>query len=111
MKFKNVENTDGTHYGVTFKCPGCAMSHTLPNQNSRPDYVGPRWTFNGDYAKPTLSPSISARGAMKLDEPDETKDWDADAICHSFVTDGRIQFLGDCTHALAGQTVDLPDVA
>jgi hypothetical protein len=26
-----------------------------------------------------------------------------------FVTDGRIQFLGDCTHALAGQTVDLPD--
>jgi hypothetical protein len=23
------------------------------------------------------------------------------------VTDGRIQFLGDCTHALAGQTVDL----
>lgn len=24
-------------------------------------------------------------------------------------TDGRIQFLNDCTHALAGQTVDLPD--
>ena len=24
-------------------------------------------------------------------------------------TDGRIQFLGDCTHHLAGQTVDLPD--
>ena len=32
-----------------------------------------------------------------------------DDICHSFVTDGRIQFLGDCTHKLAGQTVDLPD--
>jgi len=29
--------------------------------------------------------------------------------CHSFVTDGRIQFLADCTHALANQTVDLPD--
>ena len=27
-----------------------------------------------------------------------------------FVTDGKIQFLGDCTHALAGQTVDLPDM-
>ena len=25
------------------------------------------------------------------------------------VTDGRIQFLGDCTHDLAGQTVDLDD--
>ncbi len=31
------------------------------------------------------------------------------AICHSFVTDGRIQFLSDCTHPLAGQTVDIPE--
>jgi hypothetical protein len=31
-----------------------------------------------------------------------------DRVCHSFVVDGRIQFLGDCTHHLAGQTVDLP---
>lgn len=30
-------------------------------------------------------------------------------VCHSFVTDGRIQFLADCTHDLAGLTVDLPD--
>jgi hypothetical protein len=30
--------------------------------------------------------------------------------CHSFVTDGRIQFLSDSTHALAGQTVDLPEI-
>ena len=29
---------------------------------------------------------------------------------HSYVTDGRIQYLSDCTHPLAGQTVDLPDV-
>lgn len=31
-------------------------------------------------------------------------------VCHSFVTDGKIQYLGDCTHALAGQTVELPEV-
>ena len=31
--------------------------------------------------------------------------------CHSFVTDGRIQFLSDSTHVLAGQTVDLPPIA
>lgn len=31
-------------------------------------------------------------------------------VCHSFVTDGRIQFLSDCTHSLAGQTVDLPEM-
>lgn len=28
-------------------------------------------------------------------------------VCHSFVFDGEIRFLGDCTHALAGKTVPL----
>jgi len=32
-------------------------------------------------------------------------------VCYSFVTAGRIQFLSDCTHILAGKTVDLPDWA
>jgi len=30
-------------------------------------------------------------------------------VCHSFVTDGNIQYLGDCTHELAGQTIELPE--
>lgn len=30
-----------------------------------------------------------------------------DVICHSFITDGQIQFLADSTHRLAGQTVPL----
>jgi hypothetical protein len=30
--------------------------------------------------------------------------------CHSFVRAGRIEFLNDSTHALAGKTVDLPDL-
>lgn len=25
-------------------------------------------------------------------------------------TDGMVQFLGDCSHALAGQTLPLPDM-
>jgi hypothetical protein len=33
---------------------------------------------------------------------------DGQVVCHSFVIDGRIQFLSDSTHVLAGQTVDLP---
>jgi hypothetical protein len=28
-------------------------------------------------------------------------------VCHSFVREGQIQFLGDCTHAFAGQTVPM----
>ena len=30
--------------------------------------------------------------------------------CHSFVKDGRIQFLLDCYHRLKGQTIELPDI-
>ncbi len=29
--------------------------------------------------------------------------------CHSFIEKGKIRFLPDCTHSLAGQTVDLPE--
>lgn len=71
-----------------FWCPGCDSVHA-PNHT---------WAYNGDPERPTFSPSILVRGGSE------------NITCHSFVTDGRIQFLGDCTHALAGQTVDLPDV-
>jgi hypothetical protein len=33
-----------------------------------------------------------------------------DMVCHSFVRDGRIEFLSDSTHHLSGQTVELPEV-
>lgn len=53
--------------------------------------------------KPTFSPSILV--TLRWSQADDTM---KDEICHSFVNDGRIQFLADCTHALAGQTVDIP---
>jgi hypothetical protein len=107
MRFKSLETPDGEHYAVGFTCPGCGMSHHLPNQNTAAGIVAPRWTFNGNFDRPTLTPSILSRGAIP---PGDDEGWDDKAICHSFVTDGRIQFLGDCTHALAGQTVDLPEI-
>lgn len=30
-------------------------------------------------------------------------------VCHSFVRNGKIEYLNDCTHELAGQTVELLD--
>lgn len=30
--------------------------------------------------------------------------------CHSYVRNGHVEFLSDCTHELAGQTVELPDL-
>jgi hypothetical protein len=76
------------------------------------------WRWNGCGDRPTITPSVLVRGSqIELDADDRwTGEWVRDlngqplsSVCHSFVTDGRIQFLGDCTHALAGQTVDLPD--
>lgn len=62
----------------------------------------PDWTWNGDVDRPTFAPSVLVRYPWGSDQHQ--------VVCHSFVRDGRIEFLGDCTHALAGQTVDLPPV-
>lgn len=98
---------DGSIY---FDCPGCALGHCLPIGEG----PGPRWQWNGSLDKPTLSPSILARGVERLTDEEVAiieaggKVTPRPSVCHSFVRDGRIEFLGDCTHALAGQTVDLP---
>ena len=93
---------------VLFRCPGCNDNHQIS--------VG-TWTFNGDFERPTFSPSLLVYGNQwpRDEYPEYFKEEHAgvapggDTVCHSFVTDGRIQFLGDCTHTLAGQTVDLPE--
>ncbi|HYW17719.1 MAG TPA: DUF6527 family protein [Nodularia sp. (in: cyanobacteria)] len=91
--------SDGQIVGYFFDCPGCGMAHA-PYIRPHKNEVGASWTFNGDLDKPTFIPSILA----KVERTD-----DKVMVCHSFVTDGKIQFLGDCTHALAGQTVDIPE--
>lgn len=80
---------DGTHYAWLWWCPGCKSIHMCDT----------RWTWNGDKEKPTFRNSVLVHGEPSINRPQ----------CHSFVTDGRIEFLTDSTHALAGQTVDLPD--
>lgn len=97
---KAAEYTDNSGWAVI--CPGCGTSHK---------FTRGKWTFNGDLVQPTFAPSMltTFRGwQLKYDIDVE---FDAvDTVCHSFVTDGRITFLADSTHHLAGQTVDLPDI-
>lgn len=78
-----------------FECPGCGLPHGV-HFGPGP---GPRWGWNGSVEAPTFTPSILAKWPER----------GVEKVCHSFVTDGRIQFLSDCTHALAGQTVPLAD--
>jgi hypothetical protein len=65
-----------------FWCAGCECAHGI---NSG-------WIFDGDLVKPTISPSILSQGLIR---------------CHSFVRAGRIEYLADSEHPLAGTTVAL----
>jgi hypothetical protein len=78
---------------ILIHCPGCKCAH--PFEIEAPRFSG--WTWNGSLDKPTFTPSL----LCNQDSPESR--------CHSFVTDGKIQFLSDCHHELAGQTVELPD--
>lgn len=103
---------------VAFWCPGCDGAHAVGIGAGD----GPRWGYNGNPEQPTFTPSVLIRSGHHVPGQEGKPCWcDYEerfgrklpkgvgcSVCHSFVTDGRIQFLGDCTHALAGQTVDLP---
>jgi hypothetical protein len=103
---------------VSFWCPGCNTAHTVYHGEG----LGPRWTWNGDKEKPTFAPSIRVTSGHYLAGHDGKSCWCTYwqhypedeplfycGICHSFVEDGQIKFLSDCTHKLAGQTVPLPE--
>lgn len=93
--------------GITFWCPGCAEFHTVTTHEGG-------WQWNGDLEKVTLSPSILVRGTKRLTDEEHAfvmnggKIDVVQTVCHSFVKEGQIQFLADCTHDLASQTVALP---
>lgn len=93
----------------SFYCEGCKQNHA----------VGEGWAFNGDFERPTFSPSILVRSGHYMEghkgscwctfntaHPDNPAPFKC-YRCHSYVTDGKIQFLSDCTHELAGQAINL----
>lgn len=81
-------------------CPACEELHAFAVD--RPFHNGARWTFDGNLDAPTFAPSMNIAVGPFPDGRVER--------CHYFLKAGRIQFLGDCTHKLAGQTIDLPDL-
>lgn len=82
---------------LEFCCPGCGLIHNI---NIIPDIGKPVWDFNENYEAPTFSPSIFVKYYTK----------GVEQICHSFVKDGTIQFLQDCSHELAGITVNMYEI-
>jgi hypothetical protein len=82
--------------GYMVWCPGCECAHVFYTVNAPGK---PTWKFNGNVEKPTFEPSM----LVTWQEGEERKQH----VCHSFVRDGQIQFLADCTHKLAAQTLNL----
>ena len=103
---------------VMFWCPGCDDAHVVTVGDTH--NPGRNWGYNGNPEAPTFTPSILVKSGHYVPgwsadtcycEPRPNgDDWGFNCVvCHSFVNDGKIQFLGDCTHHLANQTVALPE--
>lgn len=94
MKIHDMGRTLDNEQWIAFHCPGCGHAHSIP-------VTGPRgWHWNGSVDTPTITPSLLVNpGGGNPTAP----------VCHSIITDGKINFQSDSTHALAGQTVDMPD--
>ena len=108
-----------------FHCPGCGYGHRI---DVRTDGLRPSWTFDGNLDAPTFSPSLLIRSVKLPPRDPATNDFPKgpdgkyvldeqgriagtqDTVCHSFIRAGRIEYLGDCTHELAGQVVEMADV-
>lgn len=76
-------------------CEGCQEHHGVPIEGAN------AWRWNGSTDNPTLHPSV----LINRGRSNPTRH-----TCHMWITEGRVQFLGDCTHALAGKTTDIPEV-
>lgn len=101
MKLWPFSDSTDTRIGYVFWCPGCEEHHMYFTAHSPLRTQGPNWTFNGDMDRPTFTPSLL--NAWTHGESNEPR------RCHLFITNGRIIYCGDCTHALAGRTVDMVD--
>lgn len=100
MAMTQIEGRLATRMGtqVWIWCSGCQCVHSFETDKSK----FPSWTWNGSLDLPTFRPSYRVQGFL----PGASEH----TVCHSFVTDGRMQFLADSTHRLSGQTVDLEPV-
>jgi hypothetical protein len=80
---------------IAHYCPGCDELHHFAID--KPFSNGCHWTIAGDLERPTFHPSMDVGRATNM-------------RCHYIVTAGRIRYLGDCHHDLAGTTIDMQNI-
>jgi hypothetical protein len=92
MKIKDVLNDPALHF---IYCPACESYHPFRVGDPKKGF----WEWDGNRISPTIGGSLFTNRDGSAPVPK----------CHLHVTDGKIIYLPDCSHDLAGQTVDLPD--
>jgi len=96
-KFKQLQkDKDGPDF--CFYCPGCECDHGVWTTESNNNNA--IWQFNGNLENPTVSPSLLIRWGQQNKR---------DMVCHSIITDGKINYCSDSTHKLSGQTIEIPE--
>lgn len=94
---------DATHVKIKFPLEFKYLQERyIPVQLSGSRQDTNNWSWNGDTENPTLKPSILTEFAWG-DERTVHR-------CHSFVNDGIVQFLSDCSHKNAGKVIELCEV-
>jgi hypothetical protein len=83
VKIKPCKNNAGQIVGWSFFCPGCRRLHVY--------YV--------------TTGNLTLLNTCE-DHPDP-----AQRRCHLNLTNGKLHFHNDCSHSLAGATVDLPELS
>jgi len=101
---RQVQHGELRYSCLMFCCPGCAEMHSNVGLHMLPvntEAKKPAWTWDGNVEAPTITPSILTQSVDAEGKP---------TICHSYLKAGRFEFLGDCTHSLAGQSADMLDL-
>lgn len=101
-------------YTLSFYCPGCKMMHNVYLKH--PENKQASWDWNMCVKEPTFSPSLLINGTARI--TDEERDIlmaggeiePRPYTCHFFIRNGKLEYLGDCSHDLKGKTLAMMDV-
>lgn len=99
MKVK-AEMRDDKIIGYWVKSPATGNDVLFWTKDGNPNV---NWDFNGDFEKPTFTPSMLMTYPEECAERGYVRE-------HFFVTYGKIHYLSDCRHAYAGKIVDMVDL-
>jgi len=104
----NITGEEGKAF--LFHCVACGHGHFFVGAIKGP------WTIDEKTKLPTFTPSLKITGTQPLTHNEAARILAGEKIpprpycCHLNLTNGKLVYHGDCTHSMAGKTVDMVDV-